>query len=321
MDMSVRVISDGEEVDSITRSLQIEHGVPTVEYRGQYWKVIDGCINLDKHNQAVEVDELKWAFLVTSILPKTLPSDFQRCKGLMAELFRGALPEGVVIAAAHLSGLGLEQQARLLLVDFLKEKRDATKLYKVLKMKLLFRERSNQLAESMPELEVASAEATAGYATINDFDWQPSYEVLAAPTVDDFAIRKLALEVQSGIGSYQVTGSDVQPLDLGSFDDDLTWGVNADDTTGSAPAGSSDAILVSRLAALGEMAVELLAYFADNPGDRAVHAEHVLGYPLVDINRLLNGSLGFYTKRAASGGWECHTWALDVLSALVDKPR
>ena len=60
-------------------------------------------------------------------------------------------------------------------------------------------------------------------------------------------------------------------------------------------------------------------YFSDNPGDRAVHAEAVLGYPMTEIRRLLLGSLGHYLKKTDTGGWECHPWVEQVLSALYEK--
>lgn len=328
MDVSVRVISGGIEVDSITRPVRMADGIPMVTYRKQRWPVVNGCINLDENDAEGRIDVLDWAFLVSSLLPESLPAEKGACTELVQHLFNNALPEGVAIAVGHLCELGLESPARMLLVDFFSEKQDGPRLYKILKMRLLFRERllqrrSNKLTAS-EHLDKQAFSASS--ATLPDFEdnleWSPvADDELRAPDIDDSGIRGNALEAQSGIGVYRVVKDpDAKPLDLGDIED-LDWELNSDQAVNALPASKPEDVVVDRLAALGEMAVELLTYFAHNPGDKAVHAEYVLGYPLVEINKLLNGSLGFYVRRARSGGWECHAWVSDVLAALAQRSR
>ena len=327
MDVCVRVISEGVEVDSITRPLRTDDGVPTVTYRRQQWPVVNGCINLDEPEVQVGDGDLKWAFLIASILPEGLPSEHATCSELVQHLFSGALPDGVANAVGHLCEMGLEPAARLLLMDFLKEKHDSSRLYKVLKMRLLFRERISRrrnynsvaLTTEHSDDKAPAASPETSLKIEDDFGWLPaSDDALNVPVIDDSALRETASSVQSDIGTYIASDHDAEPLDLGDLED-LDWEVGADAAQDSGQAVKAENVIVDRLAALGDMAVELLIYFADNPGDKAIHAEYVLGYPVVEINKLLNGSLGFYVRRVSSGGWECHRWALDVLAALAKR--
>lgn len=327
MDVCVRVISEGVEVDSITRPLRTDDGVPTVTYRRRQWPVVNGCINLDEPDSQVGDGELKWACLISSILPEGLPSEQLACSELVKHLFSGAIPDGVANAVGHLCEMGLEPAARLLLMDFLKEKHDSSRLYKVLKMRLLFRERVSRRRNYNPvalttehtSYKAPAASPETSFKIEDDFGWIPaSDDALNVPAIDDSDLRRAATSIQSGIGTYIASDHDAEPLDLGDLED-LDWEVGAAAGQGSGQAIKAENVIADRLAALGDMAVELLIYFADNPGDKAIHAEDVLGYPLVEINKLLNGSLGFYVRRVSSGGWECHTWALDVLAALAKR--
>ncbi|RGP56039.1 hypothetical protein [Pseudomonas abyssi] len=299
-------------------------------YRSRQWPVVNGCINLDEQEAHAGDAELKWAFLIASILPEVLPSEQATCSELVQQLCNRALPDGVANAVGYLCEMGHEPAARLLLMDFLKEKHDSSRLYKVLKMRLLFRERVAQVRNrnsvaSTPELikeKGAAPSPEASQETDDDFGWVPaSDDALYAPSMDDSAIRRAALSVQSGIGHYIASEHDAEPLDLGELGDvdDLDWKVDEGGEEGSGNAVKAEHVIADRIAALGDMAVELLVYFADNPGDKSIHAEYVLGYPLVEINKLLNGALRDYVRRLPSGGWECHSWALGVLAVLVKR--
>ncbi|GMQ53946.1 hypothetical protein YSKK_18090 [Halopseudomonas aestusnigri] len=292
--------------------------------------MVNGCINLDDPDAQVGDGELKWACLVASILPEGLPSEQSTCSELVKHLFSGAIPDGVANAVGHLCEMGLEPAARLLLTDFLKEKHDSSRLYKVLKMRLLFRDRIsrrrnyNSVAQATEHTydKAPAASPETSLKIEDDFGWLPaSDDALNVPAIDDSDLRRTAKSVQSGIGAYIASDHDAEPLDLGDLGDleDLDWQVGADAGQASGQSIKAENVVADRLAALGDMAVELLIYFADNPGDKAIHAEYVLGYPLVEINKLLNGSLGFYVRRVSSGGWECHRWALDVLAALAKR--
>ncbi|WVM89668.1 hypothetical protein UMZ34_04015 [Halopseudomonas pachastrellae] len=298
-------------------------------YRRRQWPVVNGCINLDEQEAHVGDAELKWAFLIASILPEVLPSEQATCSELVQQLCNRALPDGVANAVGYLCEMGHEPAARLLLMDFLKEKHDSSRLYKVLKMRLLFRERVAQgrnrnSVASTPELikeKGAALSPEASHETDDDFRWVPaSDEALYAPVMDDSAIRRAALSVQSEIGHYIASEHDAEPLDFGELGglDDLDWELDEGEE-GSGSAVKAEHVIADRIAALGDMAVELLVYFADNPGDKSIHAEYVLGYPLVEINKLLNGALRDYVRRLPSGGWECHSWVPGVLAVLVKR--
>lgn len=253
-----------------------------------------------------------WGPLVQSLLPLTLPGEAEGCRKVLEDSFRGVLPQGVTQAAASLAALGLEHLARALVEDVLREHRDAHRLYRILKLHLLFRARSerNTFTAGSTHLDAQPR------STEEDWAWLPSADESGLPDVDDSSLRAAAASVQEGIGSYRAKESGEQ---IPGFEDLL----GEKNRVASLPGGAvlSENVLLERTSRLGVIALDLLKYFFNNPGDKAVYAEAVLGYPKTEIRRLLLGSLGHYLKRTSAGGWECHPWVEHVLSALDEQPK
>lgn len=317
MEVTVRVMSDGQEIDRITCSPRLNEGIPTVKYRQQSWRVVGGCIHIDEEPAGHEKSEPAWTSLVQNLLPPALPDQVDACSKLLQTCFRESLPQGVIQAAASLTALRLEQQARTLLVDFFKEHRDAHRLYRLLQMQLLFWERSERAKEvdsiAVPPVAEHHAETPLQEADL-DWEWAPSSEEPEAPDVDDRSLRTVAAGTQESIGAYRAKELGSKIPEFEELTDGEAW-LQVSPTLASSM-NHNESVLLERTAKLGQTALDLLRYFSDNPGDKAVHAEAVLGYPISDINRLLLGSLGHYMRRGGSGGWECHPWVAEVLSAL-----
>lgn len=111
-------------------------------------------------------------------------------------------------------------------------------------------------------------------------------------------------------GGLVIEGLDEMP-------DEQHWELSASVSAPSKRSASvEDNLLLQRIMSLGSMALDVLRYFADNPGDRATHVEQVLGYPLPVVNSLLSGKLSQYLQRSPSGGWACQSWVPDVLATL-----
>jgi len=240
---------------------------------------------------------------------------------LIESRFRGSLPQGVVQAICSLVSLRLELQARVLLVDFFSEKHDSARLLRLLQMQLLFMERTGRAQEPAAPPEGSSGWAASGAPAERDpgWEWAPADEP-DRPIVDDDALRQSALQTQVTMGACRVleTGNAIPDFDDAA---DMSWIEEGPRMPGIGASGDHEARLVERTASLGPMALDLLRYFSDNPGDRASHAEQVLGHSVSDINRLLAGSLGQHVKRRPSGGWECHSWVADVLDVLDGMSR
>ncbi len=270
---------------------------------------------------SVERDEntsSTWDAIVKNLLPFKLTNQVDACVKLLQDCFRGSLPHGVIQAVATLSALGFEQQARMLLVDFFKEHRDAPRLYRLLQMQLLFRERSEKAKEarSTNASPVAEHHSEIQPKTDSDWEWAPSREELDAPDVDDSSLRKVAASLQERIGIYRAIESGTKVPELEELASGKGWLQPA--TSMASDKNHNDSALLDRTSRLGQTALDLLKYFSDNPGDKAVHAETVLGYPMTEIRRLLLGSLGHYLRKTSSGGWECYPWVCEVLSALEE---
>ena len=310
------MMSRGRVIDRISSSVRMELGSPVVSYRERLWPVVDGCIHLDDGPGVNDEDRREWALLVARLLPEPLPDQVDACSELIKTRFRGAIPGGIVQAICSLVTLRLEQQARAALVDFLTEKHDAARLRRVVRLQLLFMERTSDAPESAivaePSPDLALSQHTAEAEV--DWEWEPEAEP-EVPDVDDDPLRNAAAQLQASIGAHRMQefGEGIPGFgDVG----EMPWaeeGLRLDDQMSSA---AQEHKLVERTLKLGPMAIELLRYFADNPGDRSFHAEQVLGYPVSDINRLLTGSLSHHVTRSSSGGWECHRWVSDVLGAL-----
>ncbi|SUD60449.1 Uncharacterised protein [Ectopseudomonas oleovorans] len=319
MEEIIRVMSDGQEIDRIVCSTQLDEGIPTVRYRERFWPVVDGCIQLNEPANE-ENSSVDWAALIQNLLPPALPDQTDSCMKLLQGCFRGNLPHGVVQAAASLIALRFEQQARVLLVDFLREHRNAPRLYRLLQLQLLFRERSERTKDSASTATSSATEQLAESSPPSevemDWDWSPTLNEFEMPEVDDSSLRATATDLQESIGSYiaRELGAPIP-----GFEDLATEQQTFTSSTGEAFLNES--ALLERTSQLGRIALDLLRYFSDNPGDRAVHAEAVLGYPMTEIRRLLLGSLGNYLKKTDSGGWECHPWVEQVLSALNENHK
>jgi hypothetical protein len=324
MDVTVRVMSCGVEIDRITRPLRTEGNQPAVAYRKSLWPIENGCIYIsgaDVEDLDREFHTEEWATLVHCMLPATLPTQKNACSDLLNQCFRGRLPLGVLNALCSLTSLGLELEARDLLVDFLQEMKSSSSLNWLLR---------KQLLESEKTLFEPSADHAKTADTVkqdmameqhleneeeNDWDWESEDEMLA-PRIEDQHLREAANRTQQAIGNYRPTEDGQWVPELAESFEDSVWGHNQ--LIVEHPNGSSrgENTLMERTAQLGEIALDVLRYFVDNPGDRSVHAELVLGYPASDINKLLSGSLKHYLKRNPSGGWDCYPWVGNLLSAL-----
>lgn len=312
-------MSRGREIDRVVCRVRAEEDRSVVVYRKRLWPIIDGCIHLDNEQGDNDEGRREWALLVARLLPAALPDQVCACSELIESRFRGSIPSGIMQAICSLVTLRLEQQARAALVDFLTEKHDAVRLRKLLRMQLLFVERASAatvpaiVAEPSPDPGLSQRTADVGV----DWEWEPEAEP-EVPCVDDDPLRNAAAQLQASIGAHRVQEFGEGIPVFGDVSE-MSWaegGLRPDDQMCSA---AQEHKLVERTSKLGPMAIELLRYFTDNPGDRSFHAEQVLGYPVSDINRLLTGSLSQHVTRSSSGGWECHRWVADVLGAIDDR--
>ncbi len=319
MGLTVKVMSRGRVIDRIASSVRMESGSPVVSYRERLWPVVNGCINVDEGHSGHDAHRREWAQLVERLLPQPLPERIEHCNALLDTRFRASLPRGVVQAICSLASLRLERQARELLVDFLSEKHDSTRLRRLLQLQLLFMERTGR-PEKPAVPSAASIPDAAAEAPPEDSDWLwAAAQDPVKPEVDDTALRRAAQQMQADIGRHVALESGEA---IPGFDDpgDASWPQEPSDTPAAESGSESERRLLERTARLGPVALDLLRYFSDNPGDHASHAHQVLGHPLPEINRLLTGSLGHYLRRVPGAGWECHPWAIDVLDALDGAP-
>lgn len=319
MDVAVRVMSGNQEIERITCHVQMENGSPVATYQQRLWRVVDGCIHIDDACHVGLENELAWPLLVHNLLPSRLPDQVDACSELLQACFREALLPGVIQAAASLAALRLEQQARALLVDVLKEHRDAARLHCLLQAKPLFRE-GLEKAEESHSLAVTTENGQTlepePFQPVDlDWEWAAAAEELEAPDVDDSALRAVAGGLQESIGVYSAKETGARFIELEELADSTLL---LDVARRTSDHHQKEAMLLKRVARLGSVALDLLRYFADNPGDKALHAESILGYSVSEINRLLLGSLGHYLKKSSSGGWECQPWVIDMLSVLDD---
>lgn len=111
MEVAVRVMSRGQEIDRITRPLRMDGGRPAVTYRKLLWPVEDGCIHIETEHDATlyqgntNLDE--WVELVTRVLPESLPTHINDCTEVLRACFRENLPHGVIRASSSLVSVGL----------------------------------------------------------------------------------------------------------------------------------------------------------------------------------------------------------------------
>ncbi len=313
--VTVRVMSQGQEIDRCTCTSWLEEGVPTVSYRQQAWPIEDGCIHLDD-DSAHPSFQPNWAQLIDDLLPASLPDSVDACADLLQTSFRKNLPPGIAKAAGSLTALRLELQARSMLVEFFMMHRDAPRLYRVLQMQELFRRRTKRpeaVLLSPPSSACEHPAASVHSDTELDWEWSPSPDTTEAPKVDDHLLRAAACRIQERIGRYKAKEAGAPIPEFGDAINTESMPLTPHLTTKNTPA---DRALVERTLKLGPVAIDVLKYFSYNPGDKAAHAEAVLEHPLSDINRLLLGSLGPYMRRDGSGGWDCQDWVHEVLAAL-----
>jgi hypothetical protein len=320
MEVTVRVMSCGVEIDRITRPLRTEANQPAVTYRKLLWPIENGCIHIGMAEVSQDSDGEDWMALAKSLLPATLPTQKHACSDLLRDCFRGTLPSGVLSATSSLASLGLEQEARDLLVDFLREHKDSASLSRLLQTQLLESKgplnNPNYLNPNTQNLEkdrvIVLVPENEGES---DWTWE-SVDEAQTPTIDDQDLRDAAKRTQEALGSYRPIEDGAQAPDLASPIEDCDWHDDRLIAQQPSAVSSVEKILMERTAKLGETALDVLRYFVDNPGDRSAHAELVLGYAVSDINKLLSGPLNDYLKRNPSGGWDCHPWVPNLLSAL-----
>lgn len=266
----------------------------------------------------------EWSVLIRFLMPESLPAKREECMSLLQTTFGENLPEGVVRAFSLLACIGHEHEAHELLVAFLSEKHDSERLSRLLQAGFLAGDVPKVVVldpSSTPEAENSELESGELFVADDghqDWSWIATDEV-QAPQVDDTELRALASMTQGSIGSYSAEEGGAVVLDFAQSFDNVAWDVESTDSQTSDVGLSAEHALVERTGKLGTVGLDLLNYFVDNPGDRAVHAEHVLGHHVADINKLLMGPLKHYLKKTGSGGWECHSWVPGVLLMLGEE--
>lgn len=352
MELTVRVMMAGREIDRITRAYKNVDGDFFVWYRRREWPVEEGCIHVDALPEIPAT--LENAALLADLRPfldlieKPLTVSLTDCTALLRSRFP-EVPDATVISIATLAQLGLKLVAKEVLMDFLE----------------LHRQRRSHVEQTLSasehthtEVKDASFFDSAGInlgelpdAIAGDEDWSLDWQPELgwnATEADDSELRDLATKTQKLIGSHVAleNGLRIESLvDLPAADD---WQLIAP-TTGdrnilsdAEPESSSSlennpapqasvlptaarssalpsphlAFIVEKTAGLGVAALEVLRYFADNPDDKSSHAEEFTGIPRGMINALLTGTLSRYVEKTSSGGWACHAWVQDVLAVM-----
>lgn len=326
MEVTVRVMSCGKEIDRITGPLHIDGQQIAVTYRERLWPVEGVCIHVETEVDISDAerrpDRAEWEELVVRLVPESFPTLREECSELLRVLFKDNLPDGIVRAISSLAYVGLKRDAHELLIDFLSEKYDSLNLSRQLQPELVCSEKlstlpcsSNSVLTFIISESDIEVDSIAEDAALQDWDWMATDEI-QHPEIDDKSLRAVAGRIQEAIGTYRslekgtMIPSLVGPIDDTPSDEDSALPQYANTRS------SEERVLVERTAKLGMVALDLLRYFADNPGDRAAHAELVLGYHVTDINKILSGSLSHYLKKNQSGGWVCHFWVSGVLQAL-----
>jgi len=323
MEDTVQVVASGQVIDRITRRLQLSGNTLTVAYRKRIWPVTDSCIHVDGTSEPPATPEDShpdaWMQLVARLLPYPLPTEQGECAERLRTDFRDYLPDSTVRAISLLVSLGHESEARELLVDFLEQIRPPERVRRLVKLLLVFRRvpPSSPAAnldqpEADPERPAAAHRAELDEDELLALTWQPEQES-KIPTVDDVPLRTEARSIQEHIGAHAMEEGGLVIEGLDEMPDEQHWELSE---PSKRSASVEDNLLLQRIMSLGSTALDVLRYFADNPGDRATHVEQVLGYPLPVVNSLLSGKLSQYLQRSPSGGWACQNWVPDVLATL-----
>lgn len=328
MEDTVQVVASGRKIDRITRLVHWSGSTPTVVYRKRIWPITDSCIHLDGASDVPVTPEAShpdaWTQLIARLLPNSLPTDQGECAERLRADFRDHLPDGIVQAISLLVSLGHEIEARELLVDFLEQARSPERVKRLVKLLLLFRRSppSSPAANTdkpvvTPQRPITTPEPGLEGDELFTLDWIPEPES-QLPSVDDTYLKAEARSIQAGIGAHATLENGLVIEGLGEIPDEQEWEIAAPVAAepSKRPASEGDSLLMQRTLSLGSTALDILRYFADNPGDKAAHVEQVLGYSLPVVNSLLNGKLNQYLQRSSSGGWACQSWVPDILAAL-----
>gem|GEM_PF-839468 len=282
--------------------------------------------------------------LVNLLLADSLPSSEKDCMALIDAKFRNVLPSGIIEAAATLAAQNRKELAHQIITEFLCEKRDVERTHKILKMRLLFNERSKlKLDRSENEEEDSSNQTISEVAeklvlvdprkdaTYELGDWQPEIEELTS-YVDDDDLRLRAISTQDAIALYVPvdTGAEIlwtdKATELSPVEGDFQ-STNDDEIVDTRPLvenspyamlKSNDQQLIDKVKSLSTEEQDILKYFFDNPGDKAADAKQILDLPLSTINRALSYALSPYLQRDSRGGWHCHSWVAFLVDAISE---
>ncbi|WP_238067569.1 hypothetical protein [Pseudomonas shirazica] len=352
MELTVRVMMAGREIDRITRTHKNVDGESFVWYRRREWPVEDGCIHVDALPEMPAT--LENAALLADLRPfldlieKPLTVGLTDCTALLRSSFP-EVPDATVISIATLAQLGLKLVAKEVLMDFLELHHQCRSHADLTPSTSEHNHAEAEDASFFDSADVNFGELPDAIAGDEDwsFDWQPELG-WNATEADDSELRDLATKTQKLIGSHVALETGLRIESLGELPAADDWRIIAPTTAdrdvlsdaetesplllennpgprASAPAVAARssalpsphlAFIVEKTAGLGEAALEVLRYFADNPDDKSSHAEEFTGIPRGMINALLTGTLSRYVEKTKSGGWACHTWVQDVLAAM-----
>lgn len=346
MELTVRVMMAGREVDRALRTPEVIDGNLSVRYRRRDWVLSDGCIHIDALNERptnLENLTVIQPFLDLMALPLTV--SMTDCTTVLRSSLPDT-PDAVVVCLATLAQLGLKSLAEEVLIDFLElQRRSAPPVstppqdtdHRDEEADCLLLDSTGGLDSELPEK-----------ATLGDdlsFEWQPEAGWDATDT-DDSNLRELAENTQRLLSTHVAVERGLQAVDLCGPDFSNNWEIvsisKAIETVAGAESlsikaeksfsastcipnvekKSSDLPLehltsiAQKTAALSGAALGVLRYFADNPHDKSSHAEEFTGIPRGMINALLTGTLSQYVEKSEGGGWACHEWVADVLAIM-----
>jgi hypothetical protein len=206
-----------------------------------------------------------------------------------------------------------------MLVAFLDEKHDSEALRDLAETHLYSRTDSFPRPSNDAEEKNIAATFSEELDSVEDglllLDWLP-VEMADAPTVDDGFLRNAAREIQEKAGAYTCPEAGTFITGLDSMPEGESWDLAVSTPIARPPVTDQSNLILARMTQLGATGLEILRYFADNPGDNASHLEQVLGHSRPVVSALLNGTLRPYVLRDARGGWTCQPWVPDALEAL-----
>lgn len=277
MDLKARITCGGHEVDRITRFFGKDRDWPVAIYRERFRLVGSGFIYVESESSTTGDDErldaAEWRVLIKRLLPDSLPPQRDECFSLFRALFGENLPDGVLCALSSLAFMGLEQEARELLVDFLCEKHDSERLSSQLQIRL-FASETSSLVNLYPNASSAvdglepetESKLIIEDENLQDWGWSTSDDA-QTPEIDDMELRAVASRIQGALGSYSFVEEGAVIPDLTQSFDSALW---AEEVVLPPPASTrspAERALMERTAQLGTVAKDVLRYFADNPGD------------------------------------------------------